>query len=133
MALALLDDLSALAQHIKEQAENGVKMDRATNGENRLHTKFDMYVFDTYLPDNSYFFESDQATGTYFSHNIMNYLFIDDERYNRDTKLILDQLLKNSTLISNGAAKERNSFFSSLQRIIEVFRSRIEAKLDGDI
>ncbi len=132
IVLILLDDLLALSNHMKDQAEIGKKFSVPKDGESEHYADFNMFVYDTYLPDNTYFFKSEHAKITYFSHNIMNYIFITDQRYNADTETILQQLIQNSTLVSLGSAKDRNRFFSALSRTILAFKSRIEAQLNGD-
>jgi len=128
-ALELLDSLVELLMHMKKQTEVGRKFplgkEAVTSG-NELY----LYSNDTYIYDNTYFFEWDNGSAVYFSHNIMNYLTTSNRHYTEETKLILDQLLDNSCLISNANAKERNRFFGNIEHTIFQFRKKVELELE---
>jgi len=66
---------------------------------------------------------------TYFTHNIMNVVSTNDEAYNTDTKLILDRLKNNAVNISKDASKERDVFFSKLEREVTNVKKKIELEL----
>ena len=66
---------------------------------------------------------------TYFTHNIMNVVSTNDEAYNTDTKLILDRLKNNAVNISKDASKERDTFFSKLEREVTNVKKKIELEL----
>ena len=100
--LMLLDNLLELSNHIKHQAEVGHKFVYGNEPNQSPNTKFDMYFNDTYLPDNTYYVEYKGGGHTFFTHNIMNTIATSDPIYNKDTKMILDRLIDNSTLIRFG-------------------------------
>ncbi|NOQ74553.1 MAG: hypothetical protein GQ574_21255 [Crocinitomix sp.] len=128
-ALKLLDDLIKLLMHMKKQAEVGRKF--ALNNEPVTSgNEFQMYSNDTYIYDNTYFFEWNGGSAVYFSHNIMNYLTTADPHYTKETKLILDQFTNNSCLISQANAKERNRFFGNIEQTILKVRRKIELELE---
>ena len=128
--LELLDNVSDLANHIKHQAEIGHKFVVGNEPNTAENSKFNMFLNDTYLPDNTYYVEHDDGALTYFSHNIMNFIMTQNPHYCDDTKMILDRLIDNSSLISVTAAKERNKFFSALERSIQNLKKKIELELE---
>jgi len=128
--LELLDNVANLAKHIKHQAEVGHKFVVGNEPNTAENTKFNMYLNDTYLPDNTYYVTHDNGALTYFSHNIMNFIMTENPFYCSDTKMILDRLIDNSTLISVTAAKERDKFFASLDRAIQNLKKKIELELE---
>lgn len=131
--LLLLDNLLELSNHMKHQAELGHKFVYGNEPNNAPNTKLNMYYNDTYLPDNTYYIQHNEGAHTFFTHNIMNTIATADPVYNKDTKLILDQLIENSTLISVNNFKERNKFFAALNRTITNFKKRIELDIDSNL
>jgi len=129
-ALLLLDNLLELSNHMKHQAEIGHKFTYKNKPNTNDNTTFNMYFNDTYLPDNTFYIEHDKGSTTFFTHNIMNTITTSDPIYCKDSKMILDRLIDNSTLISINAVKERNKFFASLNRTIEHFKRKIELELE---
>ena len=128
--LILLDNLLELSNHLQKQAEIGHKFVYGNEPNTAESTRINMYYNPTYLPDNTYYIEYEGRGQTIFTHNIMNTITTADPVYNKDTKMILDRLMDNSTLISKTAVKERNKFFSSLNKTITNFKRRIELELE---
>jgi len=129
-ALELLDNVSGLAKHINHQAEIGHKFAKGNEPNSAEQTAFNMYLIETYLPDNTYYVEHDNGALTYFSHNIMNFIMTHNPEYNSDTKMILDRLLDNSTLISGTSHKERTKFFNALEKAIDQLRKKINFAIE---
>jgi hypothetical protein len=129
-ALELLDNVSNLAKHISHQAEVGHKFVVGNEPNSAEQTAFNMYFLETYLPDNTYYVKHDQGAMTYFSHNIMNFIMTNNPEYNSDTKMILDRLLDNSTLISKTGHKEREKFINALEKAIEQLRKKITLAIE---
>lgn len=128
--IVLLDNLLALSGHLQQQAEIGHKFVYRNEPNTSKSTKIDMYYNDTYLPDNTYYIAYENSGQTIFTHNIMNTITTADPVYNKDTKMILDRLMDNSTLISLTGAKARLKFFSSLNKTISNFKKRIQLELE---
>jgi len=128
--LVLLDNLLELSNHLQKQAEIGHKFVYKNEYNTSESNKINMYYNPTYLPDNTYYIESENSGQTIFTHNIMNTITTADPVYNKDTKMILDRLMDNSTLISKTAVKERNKFFTSLNKTITNFKRRIELEIE---
>lgn len=131
-ALELLDNVLGLVHHLKAQAEIGYKFARGNEPNQAASNKFNMYYNDTYLPDNTYYIKHDDGEVTYFSHNIMNFIQTQNPIYCEDTKMILDSLKNNSTLISVEGLKERNKFFNTLEKNVNQLKRKIEILLEDD-
>ena len=127
--LELLDNVLDLIAHLKMQAQIGHKFTVGNEPSITPNTRLDMYWIDTYLPDNTYLVEHKNGSLTYFTHNIMNVVSTNDEAYNTDTKLILDRLRNNAINISQNASKERDVFFSTLEREVTNVKKKIELEL----
>ncbi|MCH2233593.1 MAG: hypothetical protein MK078_05010 [Crocinitomicaceae bacterium] len=131
-ALELLDNLQVLAEHMRKQCEIGRKF-AAGNEPPSSGNEFYMYSNDTYIADNTYVIDWDGGSAVYFSHNIMNYLNTTDPYYITESKFVLDKLKKNSSIITEDNAKERERFFSSIEKTIQNFRRKIEVELEDDV
>ena len=127
-ALRLIDEVKMMADHIKSQSAFGMKY---IYGEQPPADgcAYHVYLNDTINTDNTFYYSSDQTEGIYIAHNHMNYLHTTDERYTRESKLIIDKQLANSSLISRTNEKERNSFFHKIDMNIKLFRQKIEADI----
>jgi len=128
-ALELVDNLLDLLEHMKAQADVGRKFARG-NEAPTAGNEFHMYSNDTYISDNTYLIKWDGGSAVYFSHNIMNYLTSMDPFYVAESDVILQELINNSSLISNANAKERNKFFGNIERTILNFKRKVEAELE---
>jgi len=117
--IVLLDNLLELSNHLQKQAEIGHKFVYGNEPNTAESTKINMY-----------YIEYEDSGQTIFTHNVMNTITTADPVYNKDTKMILDRLIGNSTLISVSTVKERNRFFSSLNKTITNFKKRIQLELE---
>ncbi len=115
---------------MQKQAEIGHKFVYKNKPNTSESTKINIYYNPTYLPDNTYYIEYENSGKTIFTHNIMNTITTADPVYNEDTKMILGRLMDNSILISKTAVKERNKFFTSLNKKITNFKKSIELELE---
>ncbi|MGV6860959.1 MAG: hypothetical protein ACWA41_04255 [Putridiphycobacter sp.] len=125
-ALQLLDNLQELSDHMKAQAKIGHKFVYGNEPNLSEDTEFNMYFNSTYLPDNTYYVKHELGSTTFITHNIMNVIATTDYQYNQESKFILDRLIANSILISETAVRERNRFFSDLNKTIDSFRKKVE-------
>lgn len=128
-ALEILDNLMSLIDHMRSQAELGVKFTRGNEPVAGSNT-FNMYMNETYIADNTYLIKWDEGSSVYLSHNIMNYLVTTDPFYADETERVLIKLKDNSSLVSETNAKERNKFFGNLERTVQNLKRKIEAELD---
>lgn len=126
--LQLMDEIKMMADHIKVQAECGKKFiyrqQVPASG-----NEFSLYLNDTINADNTFHYSAKEGDGIYVVHNHLNFLHTTDPTYVKESKLILDRQLSNSSLISKVSEKERNSFFHKLDKTISLYRNKIEADL----
>lgn len=127
-ALKLIDDVKCMADHIRAQTEIGVKF-KYNDKPGKYGNTYDVYLNDTNNADTSFYYSSDEVDGIFLTHNQMNYLNTTDTVYVKETKLILEKQLANSSIISKVNQKERNIFFSQLDKTIQTIRTQIEANL----
>lgn len=127
-ALFLHDRVLMLSNHLKDQATKGKKFMYSTEAPAQGND-FEMYLNETINSDATFLYKSQDASGIFITHNIMNYLETSNPAYLQDTELILEKQLANSSLISKVNEKERNNFFYDFDRTINAFRRKIEADL----
>ena len=127
--LEILDNLMQLIDHMRTEAEKGVKFTRGNEAPGSGND-FNMYKNDTYIADNTYLIRWKTGSTVYISHNILNYLVTEDPFYADETEKVVTKLRDNSSLISKVNAKERNQFFGNLERTVTNFRRKVEAELD---
>lgn len=128
-ALELIENLEQLVAHMKKQAEIGRKFTRG-NEPVSSGNEFHMFSNDTYIADNTYLIKWETGASVYLSHNIMNYLTTMDPYYVQESEFLLDKLKNNSSPISAVNTKERNRFFSNIERTIFNFKRKVEAELE---
>lgn len=127
--LEILDNLTELVEHMRREAELGVKFTRNNEPPTSGH-EFNMYKNDTYIADNTYLIKWKEGATVYISHNILNYLVTSDPYYTEETEKVVSKLRDNSSLISKINARDRDQFFGNLERTILNFRRKVEAELD---
>ncbi|MDZ7605851.1 MAG: hypothetical protein U5K79_09765 [Cyclobacteriaceae bacterium] len=67
----------------------------------------------------------DNFNVVHLGHNVLNILTTNDEKFCNDSIAFVDKVLKNSTLISVSAEKERNRFLNILSRKIDAMAANI--------
>ncbi|MEK6780118.1 MAG: helix-turn-helix transcriptional regulator [Bacteroidota bacterium] len=115
-AAALCDQLIKLNNEIREEAAEGKKTDGSS---------FKLYVNEIFIADNTVLAHMDQKRSVYVSYNLLNLLTTFQESFCEKTELYLNNMIKNSTLISATAEKERNKFFNMMNERIEVFKKKL--------
>ena len=125
-ALKLTDHLQDLLEHIKVQAEAGVKflhkLQPTHNNEN-----YQLYFNEIVIADNTIIVEVNDRKVAYITHNVMNYLNTTNPVFCEDTYGIVESLRKKSTLISGVAEKQRNQFFNAVQEKVNQIRNKLTA------
>lgn len=127
--LEILDNLLELVDHMRMEAELGVKFTRG-NEPPTSGNEFYIYKNDTYISDNTFLIKWHTGSMVYLTHNVLNYLITEDPYYSAETEKVVGKLRENSSLISKDNAKERNHFFGNIERTIMNFRRKVEAQLD---
>lgn len=113
--------------HLKQQAKIGKKYCRGTSSL-KTGNKLELYYNESLNSIASFYYETKQTKGLFLAHNFMNSLHTLDENYVNDTKNVLDQLISNSSKISVVATKERNHYFSEIEKVIKSYCAKV--KLD---
>lgn len=124
-ALYLIDELSAVIDHIKEQAEIGRKF---IKGQPVITDEgnFSLYLHQTYIQDNTFISETNAYRMLYITHNMMNYLYTIDQDYVNKSFAIFKSMLKSCIKIDQENPRQRNAYFNSLQEFISKAKVRIE-------
>lgn len=114
-AKVLCGQLIQLLATIKEEAAEGKTVDGNT---------FKLYENEILIADNTVLARMGSKRAVYINYNSLNLLTTFQESFCLKTETYLDNLVKNSILISATAAKERNKFFSKMIERIEGFKAR---------
>ncbi|CAN0015495.1 unnamed protein product, partial [Chrysoparadoxa australica] len=128
-ALFLHDRVSMLSDHLKQQSVAGRKFMYGTQAP-ATGNDFTMYLNETINSESTFYYSGEGRSGLYITHNVMSYLETTNEQYVKDSRMILDRQLANSSQISLTNEKERNSFFYEFDRTIKRFKNKIEADLE---
>lgn len=127
-AFRLIDEVSMMAEHIKDQSSIGRKFVYRKEKPPLEGNEYNVYINDTVNSENTFYYSSKETEGIYLAHNYMNYIHTNDKQYTEETKSILNKQLANSSLISRVNQKERNMFFHKINIHIDQFRKKIEAE-----
>jgi len=122
----ILDDLRNVVQHIEKQAEIGNKFcphhkDNNENGKDN----FKMYYNEVTLSENIVLLKLENFNMVHLGHNVLNVLTTSDERFFQDSYGFIQRVMKNSSLISVTAEKERKRFFNILYHKIDAMAANL--------
>ncbi len=115
MATKIYDQLLELILLIKEEAANGEKAGKGA---------YRFFENEILIGDNTVSARMDKKRVVYINYNNLNLLTTLQESFCEKTEQYLSNLIKNSTLISSTAEKERNKFFNKMKNRVETFRNR---------
>ncbi len=121
----LLDEYKTVIHHVQKQAEVGGKFDLNSEPD-RERNNFKLYFNEVIIMDNTVYFNMGDFGMVHLAHNVMNIISTTDGDFCRDTYTSLNNIIKNSTLISSSSEKERARFFKNMYDKIEELRSRIK-------
>lgn len=116
MAKQLCDHLIDVLNHARQQA---------TDGKNESGGDYKLYENEILIADNTIMATMDKKRVVYINYNALNLITTFQESFVEKTGAYLSNLVKNSTLISATAEKERNKFFNKLVGRIEEFKSKL--------
>ncbi len=117
-AQELCSDCATLLDHLRQQAELGQKK---TSGSEDLGAKFELYLNEVLIGDNTVFFKMGDKRVTFLTHNNFNILTTSHESFCKLTENHLLNMISKSSLISTSAAKERSRFFNErLEKVQQV-------------
>jgi hypothetical protein len=121
-ALDLCDDCTLLMEHLKNQAEDGVKKTIGMKDGG----KFDLYHNEVLIGDNSVLFKIGERRITFITANQFSILTTSNKSFCELTEDYISNMINKSTLISNTAEKERIKFFNTISKKIELVREKIK-------
>jgi transcriptional regulator with XRE-family HTH domain len=116
-ARMMCEELIQLNNTIKEEAAEG----RTTDG-----NTYKLYENEILIADNTVLARMGPKRAVYINYNSLNLLTTLQDSFCIKTDAYLDNLIKNSILISATAAKERSKFFSRMNERIAEFKKKFE-------
>jgi hypothetical protein len=122
----LLNKLSEMTNHIRRQAEEGVKFSPEQKP-NSQSPKFNLYVNDFAIGDNSIVVLYNNSMTSFITHSHINYITISDTNFSAYHFRFIKNIIKKSILISDTGEKYRARFFHLIDQKIEQCRNN---KLD---
>ncbi len=124
-AYRICDVLEKMIRHMQAQAESGFRYLYGTQPEG-IEGTFKLYCNEVLLGDNTIFVRTDDVKTTFFTFNVINLLITSNPTFCEHTEQSLHTLMKQSTLISASASKDRNRFFIRILDKINGLRKRME-------
>lgn len=122
----ILDDLKKVINHIQKQAEVGHKFypddEHPINGNK---DNFKIYRNDVTLSENVILIKLENFNVIHMGHNVLNFLTTNNQAFFEDTFNFVERVIKNSTLISVSAERERKRFFNILYHKIDAMIANI--------
>ena len=85
---------------------------------------FALYYNEIIISDSTIFFNMGDFNMVHLGHNVMNILSTTDPVFCGHTKEILDNIIKNSTLMSVAAEKTRDKFFNILLKKVDSYMEK---------
>jgi len=124
----ILNDLRKVIDHVRKQAEFGLKFNPDLVPADDLpddKNNFKIYHNEVTLSDNVIIVKLENFNVVHLGHNVLNILTTSNEKFCSDAIAFVDKVVKNSTLISVSAEKERNRFFNILSHKIDAMAANI--------
>jgi hypothetical protein len=116
-ATLLCDQLLQIINMIREEAAEGKKS---------TGVDFQLYENEILIMDNTVLAKMGEKHSVYINYNSLNLLTTLQESFCARTEAYLDNLIKNSILISATAARERNKFFNKMSDRVESFKKELQ-------
>jgi hypothetical protein len=123
-ALLLCDKLKRSIEHINEMAKAGKKFLMGQSPDNG-YGKFDMYHNEIIHTSNLLLVESSYANQIFFAFDNPNYILSDEKNLVKYTIEWFDRIKRNAIPISSAGGKNRNIYFNSLKKKIELTREQM--------
>jgi len=115
----ILDDIKKVLEHIQKQAEYGFKFFPGIEEPVGDSENFKMYHNEITLSENVVLLKLKNSNRVHLGHNVLNILTTNNEHFFQDSLQFIEKVMKNSTLISVSAEKERKRFFNILYHKID--------------
>jgi hypothetical protein len=122
-AVGLCDDCLQLMDNLQRQAALGIKR---TFGESDGGGKFELYLDEVLIGDNTVLLKTNGKRTTIITHNNFNLLITTQESFCTMTENHMNTMFSKSTLMSRTAEKERSRFFNEMLEKITTVKGRLE-------
>ena len=119
----LYDQLLAMTDHIKYQAECGEKL--LLNQNPLGNRNFQLYYNEVYLGHNTILTDADDIHSVFINHGVLNYMITRDKRFVDYTRKYFENTMSKSSLISSVNEKERTRFFNQLNQKVTQSRNNL--------
>lgn len=127
-AVYLLELLERFVNHLEHQAKVGQKFTFGTEPP-ASGNSFRMFHNETINGNGATLYKSEDYTGLYITHNLLNFLHTSDQVYVADSFNVVNKQIANSSMISSTNEKERNAFFHRIKTLISNTRKKMELEL----
>ena len=125
-AIVLFDRLIDLVEHLKYQAKIGKKFSFGDEPPPPgKYDNYEMFYNDSIFSQNTALVKSKKSKMVYLEHNVINFLYTDDENFYNYTEERLNAIMAKSSLISRVSERTRNTYFNKLSASIH--RAKEEA------
>lgn len=118
--LEILEDVKKVVNHLQKQAELGHKFypgnEELINGK---ADSFKIYHNEITLTENVVLVKLENFNVVHIGHNVLNMLTTNNQAFYDDALFFAERVMKNSTLMSVSAEKERKRFFNLLHHKID--------------
>jgi hypothetical protein len=121
-AFGILDDCDAMLNHLKAQAEEGLKSTLGNAGSG----PFNLYLNEVLIGDNSVLFKIGDKRLVFITANQFNILSTTDDYFCKLMEDYVGNMINKSTLISHTAERERSKFFNRMNKKIQNVKDRLK-------
>lgn len=128
VALQLYEELREVVLHIQKQAARGYKYLYGKENAIGDEKNFQLYYNEVTTMDTTVFIKMDDTRMVLLGHNVVDILTTSDPLFCKHTETILDNIIKNATLISVVGEKVRKRFFLKLIDKIDQYIDRMKRK-----
>ncbi len=128
VAIQLCEELKEVILHIQKQAARGYKYLYGKENAIGDDKNFQLYYNEVTTMDTTVFIKMDDNRMVLLGHNVVDILTTSDPLFCKHTETILDNIIKNATLISVVGEKVRKRFFLKLIDKIDQYIDRIKSK-----
>ncbi len=128
VALQLYEELKEVVLHIQKQAARGYKYLYGKENAIGDEKNFQLYYNEVTTMDTTVFIKMDDNRMVLLGHNVVDILTTSDPLFCKHTETILDNIIKNATLVSVVGEKVRKRFFLKLIDKIDQYIDRMRNK-----
>jgi len=121
----LYESIGKLWDHLEKQAALGYKFNYGDPEQKRIG-EFKMYFNEVLMGNNNMLAELDGTRISYVSHSTINFMYTQDETFNKNMYDHIQNQMKRSTLISVESEKERSRFFHIIREKIERRKEKLK-------